>query len=93
MLVTACTTPGHSWANPVKCVMPLLNFAIQNVAVIRELSDNKFHSYNTMADICALATAVLYLSKSLSIFSTGWYESQLEQLSLKDDHSLQRNIL
>ena len=64
MLVAARTTPGHSWANPV---MPLLNFAIQNVAVARELSeliDKKFHSYNTMADICKLANAVLYLNKA-----------------------------
>jgi len=36
ILVAGCTAPGHSWVNPVKQIMSVLNLAFQNIALSRQ---------------------------------------------------------
>ena len=57
-LVAARTPPGHSWTNPVERVMPLLNLAIQSVAMSRmptEQMEGPLRSCNSTADIGKVA--------------------------------------
>ena len=56
LLVAARTAPGNSWANPAERIMSLLNLALQNVALTREVCDTQHYEHvlksaNSMADI------------------------------------------
>ncbi|GES85196.1 hypothetical protein GLOIN_2v1791831 [Rhizophagus clarus] len=55
MLIAVCTAPNHSWINPAKCIISILNLGLQGIVLKRNQMSPKskalFKTTNTLDDI------------------------------------------
>ena len=92
LLIAVRTPPGHSWKNPVECIMSILNLGLQCIGLMRTEMDDEFEEImkycNLMEDIWNKAEKEPQLKEQLlnNLYPTiELMENLIKRLELKEE--------